>query len=93
MCRDGVEIGCVDWIEDTELDNVSMQMKVDIGAQANILPFAMFKKYFEGNKLLSKSHVKVTGYGGSNIPVMGEVSFSCKINDIVSEIQVHNCTS
>ncbi|KAL5264194.1 hypothetical protein ACHWQZ_G005321 [Mnemiopsis leidyi] len=77
-----IAIHCVDWVQETELEGATVQFKIDTGAQANVLPLSLFKKHFESSKYLSKSQVKLTGYGGGNIPVSGEVILNCKINDI-----------
>jgi len=76
------DIDCVDWIEQTELDNVLIPVKVDTGAQANVLPLTLFRKHFEKGQMMSESRVKLTGYGGTNIPISGEVNLKCKINGI-----------
>ena len=33
------------------------------------------------DKLLSESSVKLTGYGGANIPASGEIDLDCKLNN------------
>ena len=47
-----------------------------------MLPYALFKKHFEPKFDIVETHVKLTGYGGSNIPVKGEVKLNCEYNDI-----------
>ena len=79
--RKEINIGCVDWVENTELENINVQFKVDTGAQANVLPLSLYKKHFESDRSLSRSNVKLTGYGGGNIPVSGEVNLNCKFQN------------
>ena len=78
-----IAVNCIDWVEYAVLNDVSIQFKVDTGAQANVLPLSLINKICKGNKkLLSKTQVKLSGYGGANIPVVGEIVLDCKFKGI-----------
>ena len=58
-----------------------MQFKIDTGAQANVLPLSLYKKCFESKQSLTNSSVKLSGYGGAHIPVSGEITLDCRLNN------------
>ena len=79
--RNSIDIGCVDWMENAEIENVKVQFKIDTGAQANVLPLSLYKKCFETKQSLTNSSVKLSGYGGAHIPVSGEINLDCRLNN------------
>ena len=79
--RKTIDIGCVDWIENAEIENVKAQFKIDTSAQANVLPLSLYKKCFKSKQSLTNSSVKLSGYGGAHIPVSGEINLDCRLNN------------
>lgn len=49
--------------------------KIDSGAETNILPVCVYKQLYSGHHTLKKPTVKLSAYGGTNIPNLG----SCEI--------------
>ena len=71
-----------DWIETVKVfDNgeiKNLQVKLDPGAQANVLPKKIFDKF---NFYLERSNATLTGYGGADIPVLGKTVFKCQLKN------------
>ena len=49
----------------------SASFKVDTGAQINVLPVKMFQELFPATHKLTEPTVKLTAYGGADIPNLG----------------------
>ena len=40
--RKKIDIDCVDWVENAELEDVEVQFRIDTGTQANVLPLSLY---------------------------------------------------
>ncbi|KAL5019152.1 hypothetical protein ScPMuIL_004874 [Solemya velum] len=70
---------------------VNIRVKVDTGAQANILPLRMFRRMFpeelspEGypsaNGVIRTVHTTITAYNGTKIPQYGTITLPCRYKD------------
>lgn len=60
-----------DWIMTLKMNAIHIAMKLDTGAQANVIVEAEFKKITPRPKLHAKK-VKVRGYSGAAIPGKGK---------------------
>ncbi|CAI9742026.1 Hypothetical predicted protein [Octopus vulgaris] len=65
--------------------NIDLRLKIDTGAQSDILPVNLYKKMFpehmtQGNKIkegiLTPSDVILTAYGGTRIPQLGKTTIT-----------------
>ena len=61
----------------TTINSLKVRLKVDTGAQANILPLYLFKELNKKAKIkMMKTKQKLTSYSGDKIEVMGK----CTLN-------------
>ncbi|XP_065323909.1 uncharacterized protein LOC135930995 [Gordionus sp. m RMFG-2023] len=61
------------------LNDMPILMQIDTGSRYNILPIHIAKKI--GVKILNKSDIKLTGYDGNTINVLGTTKFKAKFED------------
>ena len=59
-------------------------MKLDTGAEVNVMPKRVYNQLTHSSKL-EKTSVKLHGYGGHDIPVLGSTILTCKMNGIKEE--------
>ena len=59
----------------------SLRVKVDTGAQGNILPLRVFKKMPLSTNILACTNTILTAYNGTNIPQQGVLELPCKYKD------------
>ena len=70
------------WYEAIDVGGGKVQMKIDTGAEANVLPLKTFKKLPNAElKQVKKSNTILRAYGGSRVQHMGKVDLRCKINN------------
>ena len=60
-----------DWYIDLETNGSDVDYKIDIGAQANVLPLNVYRCLLKKPKL-HKSNAKLTTYNGTTIKVLGK---------------------
>ena len=70
-----------DWIRDIELNGTTIAMKLDTGAQANILSDKDFDKLQDKPKL-EKTSVKLKGVGGHHVRVKGKCSINAQFRNM-----------
>ncbi|KAI8511906.1 hypothetical protein Bbelb_110060 [Branchiostoma belcheri] len=67
--------------------NINLRLKIDTGAQSNVLPLEHYKKMFPENMtrhkkvkagMLTPSQVILTAYGGTRIPHLGKTTITGK---------------
>ncbi|PIK56894.1 hypothetical protein BSL78_06220 [Apostichopus japonicus] len=61
----------VDWIQPLIVNDSEINFKLDTGAQINIIPVSEYDKLLPKPKLYA-TKVKLTAYGGTPVPVMGQ---------------------
>jgi hypothetical protein len=68
-----------------------INMKIDTGAQVNVIPYYVFRK-IKGAPPLQKTLVKLTSYNGSDVPVRGKCKLSVeyKLHDYELEFIIAN---
>ncbi|KAJ3650090.1 hypothetical protein Zmor_021798 [Zophobas morio] len=65
-----------DWNVDLKFSNKSViKFRVDSGADVNVIPLYMYKKYF-GNNEIKPNKTKLLGYSGKQISVLGYITVS-----------------
>jgi len=60
-----------EWVVKLPVNNTDVSLKLDTGAEVNILPYSVYKKLKTKPKL-QKSSVRLRGYSGKIIPVIGK---------------------
>ena len=71
-------------------DSNSIKVKLDTGAQVNVMPVQVYNS-INTNKsnVLQPTKVKLTAYGGNNIPVIGLCQLKCKYKTEVHNLQFY----
>ena len=70
-----------DWYECLNFKNVYHTVKIDSGAQANVISRSSLNSILP-NEAIIPSNVKLTAYGGHSLPVIGAVNIVCSpVND------------
>ena len=67
-----------DWIQKVVINNLQLNMKLDTGAQCNVLPYSLYCKL--RREMLMKSNTRLVSYTGHKIPVKGKATFPVKLN-------------
>ncbi|KAB0796868.1 hypothetical protein PPYR_10929 [Photinus pyralis] len=71
------------WTHAIMLDNrLSVDFKIDTGADINVLPYNYYKTYFSRFSLKETNSVLIA-YGGTKIETFGIVKIPCKVSDSV----------
>ena len=61
------------------IDGQEISLKLDTGAEVNVIPYATFKKIAGVSKImLRKPKAKQTAYNGQDIPITAVCDLSCK---------------
>ena len=61
---------------------ISVRVKLDTGAEVNVMPKRDYDQLKKCNKKITKISVKMYGYGGHDIPVVGTIRLECSVNDV-----------
>ena len=69
-----------DWKASLLVNNNMVEFKLDTGAQANVIPSDVFNS-LKGMPQLGKTKAKLTGFNGSEIPVLEVAKMICKYKD------------
>lgn len=85
------------WDIDIKIDSHTVNCILDSGADVNMMSLSTYTVLNTSNKYnLQKSNVKVSGFGGKDIPVVGQCEFNCKLGNktenivfIVTDINCH----
>ena len=76
MFLDTVNVFCIeDKCEFIKVDKIKINFKIDTGAEANLIPFSIFKKL---NKKFTTTKTVLEAYGGSKIIPLGVCSLMCE---------------
>jgi len=68
---------CKNWTDTVSIDNTKMLIKLDTGAQLNVMPLKQFKKL---NTKLENSKVIIKAFGGFQITSLGKIKVSINNN-------------
>ena len=76
--KNEVEINSVvkDWFETILVNDTPHTIKIDTGAQANVIALKTVTKILPKAEIVP-TRVTLSAYGGSNIPVIGKISVNC----------------
>ena len=67
-----------------------ISLKLDTGAEVNVIPYATFKKIAGASSLmLRKPKAKLTAYNGHDIPVTAVCNLSCKHKDVTYDLEFY----
>ncbi len=72
-----VDMHMLDWFEQVSLNGTIHTVKVDTGAQANVISEAELAK-LQTDRTIRETKVILSAYGGSKIPVVGKVDIEVK---------------
>jgi hypothetical protein len=79
------------WMVDLKIFNKDVKFRVDSGADVNVIPFSVYKKYF-GNVKIIKDNTRLMEYTESRIKILGYITVpalyknnSCIIKMFVSK--------
>ncbi|CAI6350058.1 unnamed protein product [Macrosiphum euphorbiae] len=78
---------CKNWTDIVDINNIKMVIKIDTGAQLNVMPLNEFKKL---NTKLEKSKVIIKAFGGFQIKSLGKIKvcISNNKNKIITYFEV-----
>ena len=65
-----------DWNENLYFNSILQSVKIDSGAQANVISKSTVDKVFPKVQI-SPTNVKLSAYGGFSLPVIGSVKIYC----------------
>ena len=65
-----------------KIEGSDVRVKLDTRAKVNILPKRAYDQLKNNNKKIIKTSVKLHGYGGHDIPVIGTIRLKCSVNDV-----------
>ena len=66
-----------DWKQSVVINKLQVNMKLDTGAQCNVLPYSLYCKLTREKK--KKSKTRLVSYTGHKIPVMGKATLNVKL--------------
>ena len=72
-----------------KMNGKSVKVKLDTGAEVNVMPKRVFDLNRDKKTLLSQTSTRLKGYGGNNIPVLGATKVQCEVNSNIEEIQFY----
>lgn len=74
-----------EWTQEIRIQNSVVQLKLDTGSQANLLPFSLYKNMMKNNKL-QKTNNKLVSYTGNEIELVGYCKLVCYVKGISKEL-------
>ena len=54
-----------------------MKVKLDTGAEVNVMPMRVFKQIEDGHVKMERTKTKLCGYGRTNTPVEVKIKVMC----------------
>jgi hypothetical protein len=75
-----------------KINNMSIRLKLDSGAETNILTRHDFQKVVpkrQRNNKLKRSTAKLTAFCGHNIPVLGKCYLRCQYKNVTQILEFH----
>ena len=74
------QINMKDWIETLKIDKAHISVKIDTGAQANVISDRVLK-YIDPKYEICISEIELSAYGGNKIPTLGYVNLNCTLDE------------
>ena len=71
-----------------KINDKNVRIKLDTGAEMNVMPTRVFSQ-IANTENIEQSNVKLKGYGGSAIPVIGESFIRCTYNNIYKDVKFY----
>ena len=71
-----------------KINDKNVRIKLDTGAEVNVMPTRVFSQ-IANTENIEQSNVKLKGYGGSAIPVIGESFIRCAYNNIYKDVKFY----
>jgi hypothetical protein len=68
------------WYEQIEVEGQKVKIKLDTGADTNLIPLKIFQKISHPQKLV-KTRINLEAYGGYKLKVVGKAELECKIHN------------
>ena len=75
------------WMQNVVINNLQVNMKLDTGAQCNVLPYSLYCKLTR--EKLRKSNTRLVSYTGHKIPVMGKATLPVKLKGKFHPVEFH----
>ena len=63
-----------------KIEGSDVRLKLDTGAEINVMPKRVYDHLKKSNKKIKKASVKLHGYGGHYISVIGKPRLECSVN-------------
>ena len=71
-----------------KMNDKNGRIKLSTGAEVNVMPTRVFSQIVNTDDI-EQSNVKLKGYGGSGIPVIGESFIRCAYNNIYKDVKFY----
>lgn len=71
------------------INNKPVSLKIDTGAQCNVLPLKTFKSVRQHEKIMEARRSRLIDYGGNTIETLGTVTFQCLHNNKHETLTFH----
>uniref|UniRef100_A0A8D8V6Z5 Peptidase A2 domain-containing protein n=1 Tax=Cacopsylla melanoneura TaxID=428564 RepID=A0A8D8V6Z5_9HEMI len=75
------------WHQEFKFNQVSVNFKLDSGADLNVLPLDVVKKIDPTMKLQNSNNVNVTAYGNFKLPVLGKIVLKLKVKNVTHKVE------
>ena len=90
-----VKVESVDRIRQSEtehltlsLNNQEIQLKLDTGAEVNVIPYSIFKQVAKSSKIeLRKPEARLSAYNGKNIPIKAVCTLQCQHKGTIHNLE------
>lgn len=95
LCLDEVEIGTSNtWTDNVKINELNVEIKLDKGAQLNVMPIEMYKKIKSAQ--LEKSEVVIKTFGGFTMKSQGKINVQiendkCRTNVVFEIVIMKEC--
>ena len=71
------------------INNEKVKVKLDTGAEVNVMLMRVFKQIEDGHVKIGKTKTKLCGYGGTNISVEGKIKVMCEFRDAKQKLELY----
>ena len=75
------------WMQNVVINNLQVNMKLDTGAQCNVLPYSLYCKLTR--EKLRKSNTRLVSYTGHKIPEMGKATLPVNLKGKFHPVEFH----
>ena len=88
FCIDPKHASCNIWSEFIDMRSGEVEVKMDTGAEVNVMPKKLLDKLLGKNYLLEPTPIVLEVYGGSLLRPMGTISIpNCKLNNRILTLE------